>query len=324
MASIIRATDQNTIRRRGTGLRRSDPTKACPGYTLFAPLTGAGEVYLVDLAGNVVHAWKLPYPPGLHGYLLPNGHLLYGAKTPDVPDPVRPPGWELFKGGAMFEVDWAGNTVWEFHHDDHHDAVRLRNGHTAFLSAERVPADLARRIQGGVPGAEVEGVVFATVVHEITPAGALVWTWRSYEHLDPEADPIPPQIRREFWAMSNTVGELADGSLILSFVNLSLVVIVDRTTGAITWRVGAPVVSGQHGPARAAQRQHLDLRQRGPDGEQRVSALARDRARPCDPGDRLAVYGRSAPQLFQLVHLRGAAPAERQHVDHGGGLRPPL
>ena len=249
MASIIRATDQNTIRRRGTGLRRSDPTKACPGYTLFAPLTGAGEVYLVDLAGNVVHAWKLPYPPGLHGYLLPNGHLFYGAKTPDVPAPVRPPGWELFKGGAMFEVDWAGNTVWEFYHDDHHhDAVRLRNGNTAFLSAERVPADLARRIHGGVPGTEVEGAVFATVVHEITPAGAIVWTWRSYEHLDPEADPIPPQIRREFWAMSNTVGELANGSLILSFVNLSLVVIVDRTTGAITWRVGAPVVSGQHDP----------------------------------------------------------------------------
>ena len=259
MAYAITATDQNTIRRRGTGLRLSDPTKAFPGYTLFAPLTGAGEVYLVDLAGNVAHEWKLPYPPGLHGYLLPNGHLFYGAKT---------------------------------------DAVRLRNGNTAFLSAERVPADLARRIQGGVPGTEVEGAVFATVVHEITPAGALVWTWRSYEHLDPDADPIPPPIRREFWAMSNTVSELADGSLILSFVNLSLVVIVDRTTGAITWRVGAPVVSGQHSPsARAAQRQHPDLRQRGPDGEQRVSALARDRARPGDPGDRLAVYGRSAAQL---------------------------
>ena len=71
----VTATDQTTIRRRGTGLRLSDPTKACPGYTLFAPLTGAGEGYLVDLAGNIAHAWTLSYPPGLHGYLLPTGHL---------------------------------------------------------------------------------------------------------------------------------------------------------------------------------------------------------------------------------------------------------
>ena len=60
MASIITSTDQNTIRRRGTGLRLSDPAKAFPGYTLFAPLNGAGEVYLVDLVGNVAHEWKLP------------------------------------------------------------------------------------------------------------------------------------------------------------------------------------------------------------------------------------------------------------------------
>jgi hypothetical protein len=55
MAHAITATDQNTIYRRGTGLWLGDPTQAYPGYTLFAPLTGAGEVYLVDLAGNVAH-----------------------------------------------------------------------------------------------------------------------------------------------------------------------------------------------------------------------------------------------------------------------------
>jgi hypothetical protein len=89
MAHVITVTDQNTIRRRGTGLRLSDPTKAFPGYTLFAPLTGAGEVYLIDLAGNVAHAWQLPYPPGLHGYLLPNGHLFYGAIA-GATQPQRP------------------------------------------------------------------------------------------------------------------------------------------------------------------------------------------------------------------------------------------
>src|SRR5215475_4800858 len=68
--------DQNTIRRRGIGLRVLDRDRACPGYTLFTPLTGQGEVYLIDLEGKVVHQWTLPYHPGLHGYLLPNGNVV--------------------------------------------------------------------------------------------------------------------------------------------------------------------------------------------------------------------------------------------------------
>lgn len=56
--------DQNTRRRRGTGLIALDPDASEGGYTLFAPLTGTGEVYLIDLHGTVVHEWKLPYRPG--------------------------------------------------------------------------------------------------------------------------------------------------------------------------------------------------------------------------------------------------------------------
>ncbi len=54
--------DPNTIRRRGVGFRGYDPQRASPGFTLFAPLTGAGMVYLIDIQGNVTHTWKMPYP----------------------------------------------------------------------------------------------------------------------------------------------------------------------------------------------------------------------------------------------------------------------
>jgi hypothetical protein len=67
------SVDQNTIRRRGTGLRAYNPDKVFKGYTLFTPLTGKGEVYLLNLEGEVVHQWNLPYSPGLYAYLLPNG-----------------------------------------------------------------------------------------------------------------------------------------------------------------------------------------------------------------------------------------------------------
>jgi len=41
---ISRPVDQNTVRRRGTGLRAYNPAKAFKGYTLFTPLTGQGEI----------------------------------------------------------------------------------------------------------------------------------------------------------------------------------------------------------------------------------------------------------------------------------------
>lgn len=55
--------DQNQRRRRGTGLMALDEDASYGGYTLFAPLTGGGEVYLIDLRGAVVHQWNLPTAP---------------------------------------------------------------------------------------------------------------------------------------------------------------------------------------------------------------------------------------------------------------------
>jgi len=67
------AIDQNSIRRRGTGLRALDAARAYRGLTLFSPMDGDGVVYLIELSGKVVHTWKMPYPPGLYGYLTEKG-----------------------------------------------------------------------------------------------------------------------------------------------------------------------------------------------------------------------------------------------------------
>ena len=44
------------------------------------PMSGPGDMYLIDIHGAEVHRWSMPYPPGLYGYLLPNGNLFYGGK----------------------------------------------------------------------------------------------------------------------------------------------------------------------------------------------------------------------------------------------------
>ena len=69
--------EPNTIKRRGVGFHGYDPTRASPGFTLFAPLVNTNKtVYLIDMQGDVVHTWEMPYPP-LYGYLTDRGTLFY-------------------------------------------------------------------------------------------------------------------------------------------------------------------------------------------------------------------------------------------------------
>jgi len=50
---VMAAVEQNTLKRRGVGLIASDPERAFPGSTLFAPLFVENRtVYLIDLRGN--------------------------------------------------------------------------------------------------------------------------------------------------------------------------------------------------------------------------------------------------------------------------------
>ena len=240
--------DQNSIRRRGTGLRALDVARASPGLTLFAPLGGTA-VYLIDLHGTVVHTWNLPYRPGLYGYLTERDTLFYNGKIPNDTFVGRSP----FMGGAAIEVDWNGNVLWEVRRPDHHhDGRLLRNGNIILLCMRELPEDIAKRVRGGRPGTEVDGKhIWADFLVEATTAGKVVWEWRSWEHLDPEKDVITEvQGVREEWTHGNTVFEEPDGNLLVSFREISTVVRIDRTTGKIIWKLGAPPLSGQHAPYR--------------------------------------------------------------------------
>jgi hypothetical protein len=243
----VSTVDQQKIRRTRTGLIAHDAARAQPGYTLFAPMYGDGTVYLVDMDGKVAHTWRLPHRPGLYGHLLPNGHLFYGGKI--MEDLERFEGWSRFKGGAVLEVDWNGRVVWEVRHPDHHhDARRLRNGNVLLLCLWPLPADLAGRVQGGLPGTEASGTMYADYLVEMTTGGEVVWEWRSWDHLDPATHPMTLQDRRAEWTHGNTVAETAEGSIVVSFRNISTVVMIDRPTGKIVWRLGSPPLAQQHDP----------------------------------------------------------------------------
>ncbi len=301
--AVSRSVDQNTLRRRGVGLRALDRTKASPGYTLFAPIAGSGQVYLIDLEGNVVHQWNLPYPPGAYGYILPNGNLFYNGKTTDNVENV--PWW--FKGGVVLEADYEGNVRWQYTHPyHHHDGRRLANGNTIVLTVEPIPPGLAAKVQGGIPGTEWrQGTILADAVQEVTPAGQVVWSWHAYEHLDPKTDHITANDRREEWTHANAVSETSDGDLILSFRNLSTVVIVDRKSGDIAWRLGPETLSHQHHPHEIANGNIL-IFDNGT--TRRDIALSFSRVIEVDRVTRKVVweYVDSPPQNFYSPYISGA------------------
>jgi arylsulfotransferase ASST len=239
--------DQARVRRTRTGLIAHDPSRALQGYTLFAPMLGDGTVYLVDMAGEVVHTWRLPYRPGLYGYLLDDGHLFYSGKV--MEDLERFESWPRFKAGAALEVDWHGKVLWEVNHSDHHhDARKLRNGNVILLCLCPLSESLHARVKGGLARSEAGGRIYADYLLEMTTDGRVVWEWRSWEHLDFDTEIITAQDHRAEWTHGNTVAERPDGNLLVSFRNISTVAMIERQTGKIVWKLGGPPLSQQHDP----------------------------------------------------------------------------
>lgn len=225
-------------------LRYFDPTKAYHGYTLFASM-GGKTVWLMDMEGRFVHRWDMPYTPGCHGRLLSNGNLLYAGKKEESPIPD-------FGGsaGIMMEVDWNGNEVWKYE-DDYmgHDFFRMDNGNTMVLKWAPMPKEASEKVKGGVPGTEREGVMWTDVLHEITPDGEVVWEWLAYEHFDPEIDVLCPLCPRDRWGQANACYVMPDGNILVSFAFMSIISIIEKSTGNIIWRWGMGHELGfQHNP----------------------------------------------------------------------------
>ena len=213
-----------------------------PGYTLFCSVRGH-HATLIDMHGQVVHQWH--HGEGIqHLKLLGNGNLLIQTLPP-----LDAGGAEAIGGsaGALIELDWDGNTVWE-HRDvmQHHDYVRLDNGNTLYLAWEKMPKGVCQQIRGGHAHEEDPELMWGDLVREITPAGELVREWRSWEHLRFDEDVICPLESHKEWTHANSLEVLGNGDWLISFRLTSTVCIVDGATGEIKWKWGPEHLSHQH------------------------------------------------------------------------------
>ena len=163
---------------------------AFEGYTLFTPASST-IIYLVDMEGEVVHEWDTDLSSGAL-YLLDSGNLLRCARRDDSP---RFRGGGI--GGAIQELDWEGNVVWNYVHSDdfqaqHHDVEPLPNGNVLLISWEhRFQEDAVA--WGRDPKQIGEEGMWPDAVYEIRPTrpegGEVVWEWHVWDHLIQDFDP---------------------------------------------------------------------------------------------------------------------------------------
>jgi hypothetical protein len=301
---------------RATGLTHHQPTQTFKGYTLVTP-AGGDSSYLLDMDGRIVHRWRFAAVRPFYSRLLPNGNLLTLGVDLSLPPPVQvpfdqpPPPFSqhvrrLGGGGRnLQERDWDGNVVWEYQNEAiHHDFVRLPNGNTLLPLWAELPPEFARRVRGGVrrPREKFPPLLTDHII-EVDPAGHEVWRVKLEDLLDPVRDPICPLEQRWEWTHMNGLSLTSEGNIVFSCRNNSRVGIVERATGRLLWKYGAPDIHHQHN-ATALPGGTIQIFDNG----MHRTGLPRSRIVEVDPQDSRVVweYTTDPPEQFFSAHVSGA------------------
>ena len=227
------------------GLIHYDPQHSYRGYTLVFNSRSGFYANLIDMEGRLCHRWETPDGIG-YPKLLPSGNLLLRTHPP-----LDGGGAEIMGGssGALLELDWESNVVWEYRNPLlHHDFQRLPNGNTLTLLWERIPAELTAQVQGGYRSEDDHDQMFGDVVEEITSSGQVVQQWQIWKHLDVEQDVICPLEGRREWSHCNSVNLTPNADLLVSFRQINTIGIIDRRSGDFSWKWGPGEISHQHHP----------------------------------------------------------------------------
>ncbi|HAJ05622.1 MAG TPA: aryl sulfotransferase [Chloroflexi bacterium] len=240
--------DQVTQRRRGCGLIGYNEKQSAGGYTLFAPATSNGKVFLIDMQGHVVHTWQMPYPPGRHAVILQNGNLGYNGRHPDSPNLYTP--WAIWHGGIFLEATPSGEIVWQ--HTDlthHHDAQWLNNGNILYGAVEKLNSKIESKINGGHTKLinKTKGM-YGDVVKEIDRNGKIVWEWKSWEHLNIEDFSIHPDFERTHWPYINGLWLTSNDIVLMSLRVTSGIIGVNKKSHKVVLHIPKEIVSHQHSP----------------------------------------------------------------------------
>jgi hypothetical protein len=216
-----------------------------------------------------VHSWNPPdFQPG-YAHLLDNGNLLVRGQ-PLVETEVGP-GQPAGTADVLMELNWQGEPVWRWEHTSfHHDMCRLPNGNTLVITWQLCDPEIAKQVKGGYGPEQSkrlkedpEHVAFfmaglgvggrprdlsgylSDSILEVNPQGEVVKRWNAWEHCDINEDFMCPLEFPFEWTHCNSV-KYYDGKVLLSYREISVVMMIDWQSGEVLWKWGRDRLSHQH------------------------------------------------------------------------------
>jgi hypothetical protein len=191
-------------------------------------------VMILDAAGAPVWYQRVP-APSVNLTRLSDGSLawvqLQGQGFGDGSHPNGAVEIHALDGTLLRQVRAVGSDI------DHHDVTELANGDIVVVTyVQRAGVDLTSIGLGS------DQLVWDSHLQEIDPAGHVVWTWRSEDHIPVGDSTFPtvfPGVPGVDLVHINSVQLAPDGDLIVSARHTDTVYKVRRNTaGDIVWRVG--------------------------------------------------------------------------------------
>lgn len=188
-------------------------------------LDSAGYIIWYTRSENKVFSFDMKFHPlsGLLSYTGTNTMGNDGAcylfdSTMTITDSVRQPG---------------------SNHLDYHEFLELTNGNFIRTSFYDSIMDLSALIFNGQPG-DTATLVKGWKLEEIDLAGNVYWDWVSFDHLSFSEWNPNFGYNPSWWnyCHGNSVFEMADGNLLLSFRSFNAGIKISRTTGQVLWRFG--------------------------------------------------------------------------------------
>ncbi|MEM7254876.1 MAG: aryl-sulfate sulfotransferase [Pseudomonadota bacterium] len=237
------------------GVTILDPAQVDWGLVFFTPPDGIPK--LIGLDGTLVREWG--QPSDQIQWARPNFDLSGDILALTGAVPVLDYPFPLPDKMAQFDAD--GNLFFEWNDFPlskgtfaavHHDMIRLPNGNTMVLCATVIT----------VPTISPNPLLDECIL-EMDWNGDIVWEWYAHEHFDQfgftdEAKQLISDAAGD-WAHSNSLSIIPDnnhtdpaftpGNVMVSFRELNTIVIIDRASEDIVWKVGPHadrLTIGQH------------------------------------------------------------------------------
>ena len=210
-------------------------------YVVTPAEGGKGSPFVAIFDRNGVPVWwmRAGHTP-IDAKLLPNGNLAW-SRFAGAPLALRPAPFEerRLDGSLVRRIAAVGVTT------DFHDLQVMPNGD--YLLLAYVPRD--ERVDLSPYGGPRNALVLDAVAQQVTPAGRVVWSWNSKDHVaTSESSPnmrtllkVPatlPDGRTAYDLVHVNSIEHVGGSVLLSLAFTNAVYKVRRSTGAVQWKLG--------------------------------------------------------------------------------------